>query len=934
MNSNFHKLWPFPGKKLLFLLICFFIPQLMFGLVKLPKLVANGMILQRNVLVPVWGTAAVGETVTVNFKGQTFSTVTPASGKWKINMGPYAAGGPNTMVITGTNTFAPITLSNILIGDVYLCAGQSNMALQFNYTTASTTYKDVIDSSENTNIRQFKLSIALNNTPQEDISATPYGWQSASKTTLKYFSMVAYFFAKSLYDKYNVPIGIINSSYNGTIIEAWISHEGLINFPDLYNQQSTGISDSKPSAIYNAMLSPLLNYEIKGMLWYQGESNVGNAGLYKELLPAFISDMRTKYNKPNLPFLYVQLANYSAVQSPQQTSAIAELREAQATIQTVSNTAMVVSHETSLAGIDIHPIHKKPVGDRLSLAAQRIIYQEPVTRLGPSYKSSIVVGNKMVVTFKNVGTGLNKVGTVLNQFTIAGADKVYKDATATIIDTNKVEVSATTVSAPVYVRYAWADNPRNANLYNSTQLPAESFRSEQPVPVSGYVPVSFTSGNLVLTRYGNGNALPAVNTTIPIFLDEYNTSGVNQNKNRPMPATAESYNSNGISNLIVGTHSFGVESLLSLSENKKYLSFSANNKLAGEPVNSTGSKTVAILTSDGALNTSTTANLGVARTSTVNNDLSRIYYISQVQGLCYVPYQTSNSNVVLAAGENGYRSVAIYNGQLYTSTSISAATANYPEVTRQVSLVGTGMPTAGIQTLTPLPGLPTNEVVRQFVFLSTTGNSVYDLFYGVTESGKLIKYKLTSGTWVNKGSVNITNVVSLTGRMTGANAQLFSTTLNSTTYASTLVSVNDVAASTSTLSTSNVVNVLTTAATNTYFKGVSFTPENSTASMLATSSSQMQEKSFIATTGDQSKKQAFVMYPNPVEDGSFNITTPSQTKTAVSIKITDFNGKLVFGHTFARSEDNNYQIHLNSNTTSGVYFVRVNGAQAGKIIVK
>jgi sialate O-acetylesterase len=175
MNSNFHKLWPFLGKRLLFLMLCFFIPQLMFGLVKLPKLVANGMILQRNTIVPVWGTAAAGETVTVNFKGQTFSTVTPASGKWKINIGPYAAGGPNTMVITGTNTTVPINLSDILIGDVYLCSGQSNMALQFNYTTASTLYAAEINNSANTNIRQFKVSISLSNTPQENIAATPYG---------------------------------------------------------------------------------------------------------------------------------------------------------------------------------------------------------------------------------------------------------------------------------------------------------------------------------------------------------------------------------------------------------------------------------------------------------------------------------------------------------------------------------------------------------------------------------------------------------------------------------------------------------------------------------------------------------------------------------------------------------------------------------------
>ncbi|RYD96801.1 MAG: hypothetical protein EOP54_12755, partial [Sphingobacteriales bacterium] len=877
------------GKKLLFMMICFLIPQVMFGVVKLPKLVANGMILQRNTVLPVWGTAAVGETVTVNFKGQTFSTVTPASGRWKINIGPYTASTTaSSMVVTGTSTYAPITVSNILIGDVYLCAGQSNMALQFNYTTASTLYAPEIAASLNSNIRQFKLNFALNSTPQADILATPYGWQSAAPANMKHFSMVAYFFAKSLYEKYNVPIGIINSTYNGTIIEAWISHEGLINFPDLYNQQPTNVVATNPSYIYNAMISPLLNYEIKGMLWYQGENNALSspaAARYRELLPAFISDMRAKYNKPNLPFLYVQLANYSSPEHPQPISKVSELRESQAASQNISNVAMVVSHETSLAGIDIHPIHKKPVGDRLSLAAQKIIYGENVNYISPSYLSSVVSGNKMVVTFKNVGAGLIKHGSVINQFTIAGADKVYKAATATIIANNKIEVSATTVPNPAYVRYAWADNPRNANLYSvygADSLPLQSFRSEQVTttpPATGYVAQPFTAGNLVVTRYGDGSALPAINTTIPIFLDEFNTSGTSSNVNRPMPGLADSYDPNGINNLAVGTHSFGAEAMLSLSENKKFLSFAANNKLVGEPVNSTGSKTIAVLTADGGLNTNTTANLGVARTATVNNDLSRIYYISQVQGLSYVPYETTNANVVLAAGENGYRSVAIYGGQLYTSTSISAATANYPEVTRQVSRVGTGMPTSGTQTLTPLPGLPTNEVVRQFALLSSAGNTVLDLFYGVTESGKLIKYKLVSGTWVSRGSVNITNVVSLAAKMSGTTAQLYSTTLNSSTYASTLVKVDDAAAATSTLAT-NAVNVLATSATNTYFKGVAFAPENSTSTLLSNStnslnSSMSAKASALKTESTSLESSAFRIYPNPVTDGVFSINAAS-----------------------------------------------------------
>ncbi|MNK00670.1 hypothetical protein D3C87_184590 [compost metagenome] len=831
----------FYGKSLLLVLVCFFVPQLMFGTVSLPKLVANNMILQRGVSLPIWGKAAVGESVTVTFAGQTHTTVTPATGKWQITLTPLTAGGGSqTMVVTGTNT---ITLTNILIGDVYLASGQSNMELQFNYGTASTVYATEIAASANSNIRQFKITKSII-AVEDDVSAAPLGWQSAAPANMKNFSMVAYFFAKDQYAKYGIPIGIINSTYGGTIIEAWISHEGLINFPDLYNATPPPNNDTNPSILHNSMIKPLLKAKFKAFLWYQGESNTSNAFEYRALFAAFISDIRTKFAQPNLPFLFVQLANWSGQSVPQQVSSIAELRESQATALTIPNTGMAVAHETSL-NQDIHPIQKEPVGERLSLVADKLIWNLNVAYQGPSYLSSTVVGNKMVVTFKNVGTGLSNTGTALNQFTIAGADKVYKNAVATITATNKVEVSATTVPSPMYVRYAWADNPRTANLYNSANLPAESFRSDQPSNSTLYTAQAFTAGNLVVTRYGSGATLPAQNTTIPVFLEEFNTAGVSQATSRAMPGVAGNYGA-GITNLTAGTHSFGVEALLSLSENKKYLTFASNNTEVGLAVSAVGSKTIAILTADGALNTTTSANLGVARTATVNDDLSRIYYNSQTQGISYVPYGTANSNVVLAAGENGYRGIAIYNGQLYASTTAVAANGSVPAVAKQVGKVGTGMPTSGTQTLTPLPGLPTTEIVRQFVFLSTAGNTTYDLFYGVTESGKLIKYKLVSGNWVDRGSLNIANVVSITGKWnTNGTTQLYCTTLNASTYASNLVKVEDFPATSSTLAT-NAVTVIATAAANTYFKGVSFAPENSDITMLP-----MSVSSFNGSMGTQ-----------------------------------------------------------------------------------
>lgn len=824
--SHLRKLCPKNlGKLLLLILFYCLTPQLANAIVTLPKLVADSMILQRNINIPIWGKASVGEVVTVTFKGASYTVTTPSTGKWMLNLAPSAAGGPYSMTIAGTSN--TIIINQILIGDVYICSGQSNMQYTFSYGNTSNVYAAEIASSTNTKIRQFRISFGSNAVPQDEVPGAPYGWQSAKPTAMKHFSTTGYFFAKSLYDKYQIPIGIITSTFSGSIIEAWISHEGLINFPNLYNQPQGG-TPSSPSAIYNALLSPLRNCGFKAFVWYQGESNITNATEYRSLFPAFIADVRSKFNKPNLPILYVQLANWNAASELQQESNIAALREAQAMANSISFTGMAVAHDVNQNG-DIHPLWKKPIGNRLSLAAQNIVNGETnVVYEGPSYLSHTVVGNKIVITFKNVGTGLDTVGNVLRQFTIAGADKVYKIATATLIGTNKVEISSSTIANPVYARYAWADNPRSANLYGSTGLPAESFRTEQiPVtPPSLYTATPFAAGNLVVTRYGNGSTLPATGTTIPIYLEEFNTSGVSQAASRLMPSVAGNYNA-GITNLTVGTHSFGVESLLSLSENKKFLAFAANNLEVGVPVNASGSKTIAVLTADGALNTTTSANLGVARTATVNDDLSRIYYNSQTQGISYVPYGTSGANVVLAAGENAYRGLGIYNGQLYTSTTVVAANGSIPAVSKQVAKVGTGMPTSGTQTLTALPGITTTEIVRQFVFLSTANNTNYDLFYGVTESGKLIKYKLISGNWVDRGSLNIANVVSITGKWnTNGTTQLYCTTLNTSTYASALVKIEDFPATSATLAT-NAVTVIATAAANTYFKGVAFAPENS-----------------------------------------------------------------------------------------------------------
>lgn len=640
---------------ILFLLAALTQQQTAFSQIQLPALIRDSMVLQRDTKLKIWGWASPGEKINIRFNGKKASAQTAADGKWMVTLPAMKAGGPYTMELSGKNT---LVLKDILLGDVYLCSGQSNMVHQMGIHNI--TYADDIAKANYPRIRQFWIPTT---TKMDGVAKDlpPGAWKEANPQNVNDFSAVAYFFARKLHLQYNIPIGIINASVGGTPIEAWMSEEGLKEFPsavtainrnrdtayvnglrrkavsngpvrppaikdkglldapkwfetayqpkgwqninipgywedqgvkDLngsvwyrreielpasmagvpakvflgrvvdadvlyingkqvastsyqypqrryalpagtlkpgknlfvvrvqntggkggfvpdkpYSIEANGQSldlkgtwqykvgevyapfggargpgainaQNQPTALYNAMVAPAINYGIKGILWYQGESNAGNPAEYKKLLPALIADWRAKWKQGNVPFLFVQLPNYMEVNYLPGESSWAMMREAALQTLSVPHTAMAVTIELGEWN-DIHPDNKKDVGERLALGAQKLIYGEKnLVSSGPLYKSAQVAGDKVIISFTSTGSGLKSIdGEDLSWFAIAGEDKKFVWAKAKI-EGDKVVVWSDEVSEPKYVRYAWADNPFGANLYNEENLPASPFRTD------------------------------------------------------------------------------------------------------------------------------------------------------------------------------------------------------------------------------------------------------------------------------------------------------------------------------------------------------------------------------------------------------------------------------------------------------------------------
>jgi sialate O-acetylesterase len=428
--------------------------------VKLHGLFTEGMVLQQGMRVPVWGTADNDEKVTVSIQGQEVFT-TARDGKWRVDLNKLQAGGPFEMTVKGSNT---ITFKDVLVGEVWVCSGQSNMEWP---VSLSRNPKEAIAESANPKIRLFFTPKTPSNTPQTELGQWkgPTNWLQCGPKTVPNFSAVGYFFGRDLQRARNVPVGLIQSAWGGTPAEFWTSKAVLESDPALKGMKgSTG---------YNGMIQPLIPYAIKGVIWYQGESNAGQANRYRALFSAMIKNWRDEWKQGNFAFLFVQLAPWAPGKDNWPPLCEAQLQ----TAQTVPNTAMVVI--TDLGDrTDIHPKDKDPVGARLALCAQAIAYDEKVTYSGPEYRGMKIEGNKVVLSFKHVGKGLVAKGGPLLGFTIAGADKKFVKAEATIQD-DTVVVTSSMVEQPTAVRYGWEAFPV-VNLWNRDGLPATPFRTDCP----------------------------------------------------------------------------------------------------------------------------------------------------------------------------------------------------------------------------------------------------------------------------------------------------------------------------------------------------------------------------------------------------------------------------------------------------------------------
>ncbi|MDR6846172.1 sialate O-acetylesterase [Flavobacterium granuli] len=438
--------------------------------VTLPNIFSDNMVLQRNSEVTIWGFANPQEEVVItpSWNNESYKVKASNQAKWEIIIPTPKEGGPYTITIKGYNE---IVLKNILIGEVWICSGQSNM--EMNASWGIENGDEVVKNATNPNIRFFLVPKLTAATPQNNLSGN---WTECTSETMKYFSAVGYFFGKRLQEELkNVPIGLISSNWGGTPAEIWMPEEVIQNDPVLLEAAKTRKEESygpnQPARAFNAMVYPLIKFKIAGALWYQGESNVGST-VYDKTLSALITSWR-KLWKYDFPFYYVQIAPYKYGEDH---FCGAIIRDAQRKVSLeVPNTGMVMTSDISPVD-DIHPKDKKSVGIRLANLALANTYKTNTALVnGPIYKGITIEKNKVTVTF-DYSDGLYFKDKKSDLFEVAGADNVFYKANA-IIKNNSVVLLSDKVKAPEKVRYAWK-NTDQSTLLNKANLPASSFISE------------------------------------------------------------------------------------------------------------------------------------------------------------------------------------------------------------------------------------------------------------------------------------------------------------------------------------------------------------------------------------------------------------------------------------------------------------------------
>jgi len=477
---------------------------------RLPKFFSSHMVLQRDMPIHIWGEAAPGEQVEVSLETATASARGNKLGRWSVYLPARPAGGPFTLRIHASNT---LQLDDILVGDLWMASGQSNMELPLKGYNPTTQVKDSAKEIAQANYPQIRLFLVphdVSDYPLADVKASK-GWSICSPESVTDFSAVAYFFGRAIQQKEGIPLGLIDASWGGSPAEAWTSMDTLSYDASLLpvfsnrasrmdaqaaaqhldltpaegsaqnkpvppeHQWHPGEVSWRPAGLYNAMISPFTPLPIRGVIWYQGESNAqpNLVKLYHRLFPALIEDWRNQWRQADLPFLFVQLSAYQS----EATHNWGLLREAQREALQLTNTGMAVTIDIGEEH-SVHPANKQTVGDRLALLARSIVYKEAIVSSGPLFRLAYPDGNSMHVWFEN-GAGLTAVGAP-GAFEVAGPDGVFSPANARI-DGNTVTVSSPSVPEPRFVRYAWANYPpadRPANLYNGAGLPAAPFTSD------------------------------------------------------------------------------------------------------------------------------------------------------------------------------------------------------------------------------------------------------------------------------------------------------------------------------------------------------------------------------------------------------------------------------------------------------------------------
>jgi sialate O-acetylesterase len=448
--------------------------------IRLPRIFNNHMVLQRGTVNQIWGWADARERISISFAGKTIKVRAGKNGEWKARLPVMEYGGPYVLRLKGKNE---IELKDVMIGEVWVCSGQSNMEMM---VRAAKNSQAEIAAAQYPAIRLFTVPKKVAKFPQDDLDKGE--WVECAPGTVGSFSAAAYYFGRYLCNELKVPIGLIHSSWGGTVAETWISGSTMEKDEDFVKRlQRLKATDSIkanwpndfPTLLYNGMIHPLIPYGIKGVIWYQGEGNRDRAWQYRHLFPSLINDWREKWHRDTFPFLFVSLANYLQPVDTPAASKWAELREAQAMTLSVPQTGMAVAIDLGEAG-DIHPKNKQEVGRRLALNALKIAYGRSLVYSGPLYDAFETAGGAIKIRFNHTGGGLAvKNGDPLKGFAIAGEDRQFYWAEAELVNDSTILVHADKVPHPVAVRYGWADNPDTINLYNKEGLPAHPFRTDE-----------------------------------------------------------------------------------------------------------------------------------------------------------------------------------------------------------------------------------------------------------------------------------------------------------------------------------------------------------------------------------------------------------------------------------------------------------------------